>query len=253
MKKVVIGIILLLVLCGSGYILYDKVLKDKEESKKKEVKKEKVVESDRIKLPKDLDDYMKRIENVNDAIPGSFDSKLLLIDKGFKEIDFKIEQKCKKDNEKVKFDQKGIKVEYTCSYDEDMDAYIVDATVNDSFKQKVAQFMTCGEKIFYTNGEYYIVYETGCYVGGATFKIYKDNKVIKEVTDISSPTRLSQSYNNNLEYSNPFVEDKVLYYIDAKSKPKTKTTCTLKAIDLSGKTIAEKTGSKFDCYHEVID
>ena len=257
--KVLVCFLLIIILAMGGFILYDKVLKDKyfskdktkETNKKDDDKKEK----DNNKKIETIEDYMKMIgaSVINDSYKSH---TILSLDNDYKKIDLKIEEKCMNDGDVVSFAQDGNTIEYVCNkntkgLEDDYVYYDGIAKINDSFKYEFTTFVTCGSDQLYTNGEYYIIYNPSCSIGSSSFKLYdKNNNIISSASDLSVPSVLN-SDNEDYEYTSPFIKDNTLYYVVPTSLPsdKERITCNIMSIDLNEEEPTETLNGSFACYY----
>ena len=162
---------------------------------------------------------IKSFENYRYNSPVNNTSRdLYLRDSSFKKIDFEVSNRCSMNYQTVEFDRNGNHIMYKCfAVQGKPDTWEVSGKINDKLEFSYFTEDTCEiNKLYYTNGEYYIRYtKNGCFdltpidAMKIDIEIYdKDANLIEKQT-----AEWPINYKNKSERVRPFISNNILYYI----------------------------------------
>ena len=258
MLPVVLIILLLLVIAGC--LVYYFFLKDKISLPGSN--NNTTTQSSKLLDIKSIDDYKKIVQDKEYDPEEDNYNGVLLLDDSFYVLNFDIYNKCKNDGDKVSFNIKNSKIEYTCKYDEDVcefgecedqDEWRADITVNDKHKIGYSTYTTCGHSTYFTNGKYYLEAGMGCTIGMSDMKLSSESNdtITKGNYEMYYFKSTNEAHDDEGTPTPILIKDNIVYYIKAdNSEEDGETTCRVKYVDFNKDKVEVKDMNIAEkCYH----
>ena len=184
---------------------------------------------------KSFDDYVSIVNNsVYEERSG-----VILLDNSFHKLDFALKDKCKNDGDKISFEDKGTKIEYTCEKDAENStaeetAWVAEVNINGTNKVNSMTGSSCESWYNYTDNKSYIKVTQGCSIGDSYFKVENSSKtkLFDGKYEPYTITTYDGATTNQLK-TPMLIKDSVLYFVEAdKVASETKTICRVKYMRL---------------------